>query len=51
MWDVHLSGLVYLAGKVGSNNNNNNNKQICIAPEGHNFRGELCMLGWRKILH
>ena len=32
MWDVHLSGLVYLAGKVGSNNNNNNNKQICIAP-------------------
>jgi len=22
-----------------NNNNNNNNKQICIAPEGRNFRG------------
>ena len=34
----------YLRHFVGiNNNNNNNNKQICIAPQGRNFRGDMLL--------
>jgi len=39
--DLQNMGVTWRAAtRINNNNNNNNDKQICIAPQGRNFRSD-----------